>query len=516
MSMLFPKIAFHTGETSMSWASRQAAFHTGGRVVPFLNDLGIPVADLARGKREAVVRLCAKAGEDPAEVIRNSIVAVGPRRFELCGEEFSAEFTTGPVNRFCPLCIAEDVDGHQHPGEAMRHRVHWRLAPYRTCPKHNLPMSDIRMGKWSDMLHELQAVPEALAEQLEVAKTRARREPSPLQTYVERRLAGETGPAFLDDQRVDQVCRAGEMLGGLLHYGPATKAAEMTEDMWDAAGRTGWSLLEDGPEAIRTVLAETLTGCLRQNGHPSPRSAFGMLYGWLFASRLTKDPGPIRDIVREVIIEHVPLVPGQMLLGKPVEHPRLSSIASIAKAEGLHSKTLANVLRVAGLLEDGEERKSSRNVVADYAKAKVLIDRAKHAVPVTQVPDMISASRPIVAELISLGQLTRIQDHGQLQSKLGKSIDGRSVQRTLKFIEGVGPLLEEPPETHVHLAKAAEKTRVTLRAILEMLFGQFLQTVYRLQGCHGFEAVLVSPDEIMACIEDPPSNASDEIRFWMG
>ncbi|APX12421.1 TniQ family protein [Tateyamaria omphalii] len=516
MSMLFPKIAFHTGETPMSWASRQAAFHTGGRVVPFLNDLGIPAADLARAKLEAVETLCAKAGEDPAGVVHNSIVAVGHRHFQMRGEEFSAEFTTGPVTRFCPLCIAEDVDGCEHPSEAMRHRVQWRLAPYRTCPKHNLPMSDIRMGKWSDMLHELQAMPEALAEQLEVAKTRARREPSPLQTYIERRLAGETGPVFLDDQRVDQVCRASEMLGGLLHYGPSKKATDMTEDMWDAASRTGWSLLEGGPDAIRAVLAETLTSCLRQNGHPSPRSAFGMLYGWLFSSRLTKDPGPIRDLVRDVIIEHVPLVPGQMLLGKPVAHPRLSSITSIAKAEGLHSKTLANVLRVAGLIGDEEGQKSARNVVADYAKAKVLIDRAKRAVPVTQVPDMLSASRPIVAELISLGQLKRIQDHGQLQSKLGKSIDGRSVQRTLKFIEGAGPLVDEPPETHVNLAKAAEKSRVTLRAILEMLFGQFLPRVYRLQGCQGFEAVLVSPDEIMACIADPPPDASDEIRFWMG
>ena len=72
------------------------------------------------------------------------------------------------------------------------------------------------------------------------------------------------------------------------------------------------------------------------------------------------------------------------------------------------------------------------------------------------------------------------------------------------------------PEGHVHLAKAAEKTRVTLRAILELLFGQHLENVYRLKGHHGFDSVMVSPTEIMKCIEDPPENASDEIRFWMG
>ncbi|MCK0138113.1 TniQ family protein [Aliiroseovarius sp. F47248L] len=514
--MLFPKVPFHAGETPMSWAARQAAFHTGGRVVPFLNDLGIPVADLARGKRKGVEKLCAMAGEDPASMIRNSIIAVGHRRFELCGQEFSAEFTTGVVTRFCPLCIDEDIDGCEDPGVAMRHRVRWRLAPFRTCPKHNLPMSDVRLGKWTDMIHELQAMLGAIAEQRAVARTCARRDPSPLQIYVDRRLDGATGTAWLDHQGIDQVCRAAEMLGGLMRFGAGQKAADMTEDMWDAAGRTGWSLLEKGPCEIRDVLAQTLTRCLRQNGHPSPRIAFGMLYGWLFASRLSKDPGPIREIVRDVIIEHVPLVPGQMLLGRPVKHPRLSSINSIAKAEGLHSKTLANVLRVAGLIGDDRKLKSARNVVTDYEKAKALIDTAKHAVPVTLVPDMLTTSRPVVAELIALGQLTRIQDHGQLQSKLGKAIDGRSIQRTRKFIEGVGEVVDAPPETHVHLAKAAEKCRVTLRAILEMLFNRYLQTVYRLAGADGFSALLISPADVMACIEDPPPNASDEIRFWMG
>jgi len=50
-------------------------------------------------------------------------------------------------------------------------------------------------------------------------------------------------------------------------------------------------------------------------------------------------------------------------------------------------------------------------VLADYAKAMALIDTAKHTVSVTQVPDMLTTSRPVVAELIALGHLARIQDH---------------------------------------------------------------------------------------------------------
>ena len=516
MAALFPDLPFQHDETPMSWAARLAAFHTGGRVLPFLNAMSIPAADLAAGEPEAVERLCQISGHDPEPVLANTIMALGERRYRLRGYEFSAEFTTGIVTRFCPLCLAEDRDGQAWPNAAMRHRLHWRLAPVRTCRKHNIPLINVRLGKWTDMLHEVQAMNDAVTAGCVSVQKLPSRVPSPLQEYVEGRIEGQEGPAWLDGQRIGQACRAAHMLGGLMAFGSAQKAAEMTEDMWDEAGRTAWAVMRDGEDAIREIISTQLLRAIKKNGHPSPRDAFGMLYGWLFASRLSKDPGPIRDIVRDVIIDNVPLVPGQMLLGKHITTPRFASIASIAKAEHLHSKTLSNILKLAGVIDETVPLKGGPNVVADYAKAKPLIERAKHATPVTRVPDMLSASRPMVAALIELGQLRRIQDHEDLKSKVGKAIDGRSIDEVLKFIEGRFEVVDVIPVGHVHLAKAAEKTRVTLLAILELLFGLHLKNVYRSKDHHGFEAVMVSPTEIMECIEDPPDNVSDEIRFWMG
>lgn len=516
MANLFPKLPFIADETPMSWASRQAAFHMGGGVAQFLNDLRIPVLDLARGQRSAVERLCQIAGQDPDVVHANNIEALGTRRYELRGHPFAAEFTTGVVTRFCPLCVQEDCVGGGDPRALMRHRLQWRLSTVRTCNVHHLPLSNVRRGKWDDTIHELQAMRDLFLVESSRAKFLAVRQPSPLQTYVEKRLVGASGPGWLDVQDIDQVCRATEMLGGLVAFGPAQKAADMDQDMWDAAGRAGWSLVVAGPKQIQNILADQLKSCMRMNGHPSPRNAFGMLYGWLFASRQSKDPGPIRDIVREVIIENVPLVPGQMLLGEVVERPRLASIASIAKSEGLHPKTLSNVLRVSGVISDTIPVRGARNVVADYEKARALIDATKHAVPAIQVPDMLTASRPLVAALLELGHLTRIQDHEAVKSKLGKSVDGRSIQRVLKFIEGELEIVAEAPEEHFPLAKACEKCRVTLSVILELLFGEHLKSVYRLKGQNGFAALLVSPSEVLKRVNDPPEDVSNEIRFWMG
>lgn len=516
MAVLYPHLPFQDDETPMSWAARSAAFHTGGRVLAFLNTMSIPAADLASGKPEAIERLCLITGQDPEPVLENTIMAIGERRYSLRGCEFSAEFTTGVVTRYCPLCLAEDRNGQAWPNAAMRHRLHWRLSPVRTCRKHNTPLSNVRTGKWTDMLHEVQAVEDAITASCASAQDHSVRVPSPLQEYVEGRLEGETGPAWLDGQDIDQACRAAQMLGGLMTYGSAQKAAEMTEDMWDEAGRAAWPVVRDGEATIRGLTSSLLLNAIKMNGHPSPRNAFGMVYSWLFASRLSKDPGPIRDIVRDVIIDNVPLVPGQMLLGKRIETPRLASIGSIAKAEHLHSKTLTKILELAGIIDETEPLKGAPNVVADYAKAKPLIERAKHTTPVTRVPDMLSASRPLVAALIELGQLRRIQDHDELKSKVAKAIDGRSIDEVQKFIQTQFEVVENVPFGYVHLAKAAEKTKVTLLAILELLFGLHLGRVYRLKGHHGFDAVLVSPDVIMKCIEDPPEDASDAVRFWMG
>lgn len=232
-------------------------------------------------------------------------------------------------------------------------------------------------------------------------------------------------------------------------------------------------MVNEGGAAIRDFLSNQLLSGVRTNGYPSPRNSFGMLYGWLFASRLSKEPGPIRDIVRDILVENIPLLPGQVLLGKPITSPRLVSIASIAKAEGLHSKTLSNVLKLAGVIDDRPHVKHGCTVVAEYALAKPLIERARNAIPVKRAPDILSASRPIVFLLTQMGQLHRVQDHDELKSKVGKAIDGRSIRRVLGFIEGNFDVVDVVPEGHVSLAKAAEKTRVSLQTILELLFGTF-------------------------------------------
>lgn len=503
MATLSPILPFIDDETHMSWAARQAAFHTNGRVRSFLTDLGISLADLARGEEGAVLRLCERTGHDPAPVLHNTISPIGNRRFRLRGHEFAAEFTTGPVTRICPFCLEDDRSEQRLPGVALCHRLIWRLAPIRTCPIHSTALRDIRLGTSDDNAHELQAMTEMIETELQAAVRT--REVSPLQTYTIGRLNSETGPQWLDGQHIDQAVRATEMLGALDVFGPNMKASEMTEEMWDRAGRAGWHITSRGAPTVREFLLECAKAS--KGSKSVTRTSFGMLFAWLSASRLSKDPGPILELLRDVIIETTPISRGRMLLGMPVTSPQLCSVASIAKAEQMDARTLRNVLKVAGLLSEEEVEQKSNRLVVDYNRARDLIDIVKHAIPVTQLPDILGASRPMVDSLIRIGKLHRVQKHRALGSKLSRAIDGRSAEQILLFLRRF-PNIDQAPKGFVHLSKSAEITRVELSLIFELLFLGHLKRVYRVTGAYRLAAVVVDPREIKALCASLPSDVS--------
>lgn len=515
MAKLFPLLPFINDETPLSWASRQAAFHTGGRLVPFLNDLEIPLMDLSRGTHDAVARLCDITGQDPAPVFHNTITAVGKRRFTLRNLEFSAEFTTGAVTRICPHCLAEDMAGQARPMAALRHRLHWRFAPVRRCETHGVPLRDVRRGIWDDIAHELQAMMPEIQAELMSPSDSAPRSASALQSYVVDRIAGKQGPEWLDCQDIDQAARATEMLGGVIAFGAKQPAAKMTEALWDVAGETAFPIVSKGSEAVSEALLALIEAGGEEEHLARPGPTYGMLYSWLGASRLSKDPGPIRTLLREQIINNMAVTKGQMLLGSAVTEPKISSVAYIASYEHIHPVTLRNILRAAGLLSVGKGASKAERTLVNYADAKEIIELTKHSVPVSQLPYVLHASRPMVQSLIDLGLLKRLQDHDILKSKIGKSVDGRGIQDLFQFMKAQFAEVADAPAGFVDLAKAAEQCHAKLYVILELLFGGHLPSGIRLVSKQGFASLLVSPAEIKALLAAPPDGVSDEVRFHM-
>ncbi|WP_051337358.1 TniQ family protein [Leisingera daeponensis] len=517
MDKLYPSLSFAHGETPLSWAARLAAFHTGGGLRPFLNDMDVPLMRLAGGHADAIRPLCELAGQDHKVVEYNTIRSLGRMRFSLRCEVFSKEFMTGAVTRFCPACLAEDESGANRPHARRRARLNWLFTPVRICPHHQLPLIQRRRDAWDNKARELRVlVPETGAELLALAASSPKRPPSPLQDYVIGLLDGVKGPEWLDGQGIEQAVRATEVLGAVLKFGADAKGGGLKELEWDEAGRTGWVYVSGGQASIR----EALDVILADARHPATRCqirdrTYGMLYSWLARTKLSKEPGPIRGILREHILDNFDVKAGQPLLGKSGVQPRHRNIASLAASEGVHDVAFKDVLRAKGVIQEDEAKRPASHVLVDYEIGKAVAAEMKRAVAVTLLPKILNASRPMVAALIDEGLLTPLHDGGLKLGKISRAVDREHVDALLARIERIATPVADAPENLVSLAKSAEISRKKIQLILSAVFGGRLQRVMRLEKKPGLSGLLVDPREVKSLTPRGRPGMSAGLAFMM-
>lgn len=498
MAKLFPHLPFMPDETPLSWAGRLAAFHTFGPLVPFLNDLSIPLTDLAGGVNGSVERLCEITGQDAAPVLHNTLRRQGDRRFSLRGEVFSAEFLTGPTAQLCPACLAEDQAANDRPHVAHRYRLAWMFRTVRTCPQHGIALVERRQGRWDDFARELGAlVPEAGEDLAAIADAQSRRAPSSLQDYVLARLTGRRGPDWLDGQDLDQAVKASEMLGAVLEFGAAAGASDLDANGWDQAGRAAYPYVREGVSGIRSALAEIGTARQAETSEVLLRPGdFGMLHSWLNASKLSKDPGPIRELLRDHIVETTDVMAGSKVLGKSVVVPRWSSISSLARSEHVHPLTLRKVLIAREIVPPIAETRPCSATLVNYKEGRDLAAAMKRAVPFTALPQVLHASRPVVQVLIDSGLLPTLRERGPKYGKTSCAVDRNHVEALVRRLWKLAPPVDVAPSGMHDLAKSAEMSRVSLVAILPAIFRGHLTRVNRLKSKMGFHAIIVDPAEI--------------------
>lgn len=491
--VLFPHLPFDPSETHLSFAARLAAFHRGGRLVPFLNDLGIKAAELAGGQRHAVLALCHHADVDPPQVIANTPISTGKARYALRDEEISADFLSNPSIVFCPACILDDDQTREDPALARRGRFEWPLRAVRTCPVHGTALIERAHRAWGDQFHELAIrVPERGDALQALAAGALRRPASPLQEYVLSRLAGAAGPEWLDSQSLEQAVRATEMLGVLVEFGTSRKVGELNSDDWDRAGRAGYAFTSRGETGIREGLDQVQVAFRKTGRRPRHRNVFGRLFDWLASAKLAKDPGDIRRIVREHMFDTVEMARGAVLLGERLPERRLHSVASLARESGHHPKTLRHLLIARGLISRHE-----KHAVFDAAAGREVAASARNLVHIISVPKALNCSRPQAAGLLDERILMPIAvGEAGTPGYTQKAVDAENIDGFLSALAHSACTVDAIPLGMVPISKAAEKAKMPGVDILHLVLGGYLSSVAMISTVRGYAAVHVDPAEV--------------------
>lgn len=256
MARLFPLLPFHSDETPRSWAARMAAFHIRGPIDTFLRDLGLDPLAFSLGEPDEVIRLCDLAGQDQQTVLRNTLVHVVRRAYRLGSEHLIDTLCRAEDLRFCPACLAEDdaaaVSAKQDSAIHRRERLAWRLKAVRCCPAHGRPLiRRMRPDGTEGMGAFAGGVPETTAMLEDIARSSERRSASPLQTYVAGKIKGHPGPAWLDNQPLEQAIRSSEVLGAVFAFGPHAAFDNLSDSEGDVASTCGWRFTSRGEAGVR-------------------------------------------------------------------------------------------------------------------------------------------------------------------------------------------------------------------------------------------------------------------------
>lgn len=503
--LLKPYLAFDPEETVLSWATRLAALHTGGGLIPFLHDLLIDMQQFVVEADTALDRLCTLTGQDPAALEPNRIRRLDRRQYALRGEEFSIEFTKGRQTAFCPACLAADEHGRNDLHAYRRGRLIWKFRAVRTCPEHGLPLIERCNMTWDDRYHELPVhAPETGKALAALVAGLERRVPSDLQAYVIDRLHGKPGPAWLDAQGIEQGARATEMVGALVLYGPKQSPRALTNDQWELAAQEGWSFTSRGEDGICEALRIAHDGGRFKSGNAGPQLIFGSFYKWLAYHKNRKDLGPIRDVFREYILNTIAIRPGEEVLGEVVSVRRLHSLHSLAQEFKLHPSTLRTFLIARGVIGDEDADVSDGLLTIEVEKAEELGRTMQSAIPLIKLPKIFNSSGPQISALINAGLIEMIGGDGPRLGVRRHSVAKVDVDRFLARLYDVLPELGGEQVGMVPLSRAANTSRVKIETILSKLFDGTLKRVGRVAGVPGLGGIRVNTAELVPFAPQPP------------
>lgn len=396
MTLLSPHIAYDPAETTLSYAARLACFHTGQPFRRLVSDFGIRAVDFEGGDPEAVKTFAGLAGEADAVLQRGAIrLQRGYNLFR--GEMIDQDVMTPRIAHYCPQCLEADGDVSR-----WKCRIFWCFRSVTVCPEHCCPLVE------SDGAPNVLDLRDAIDHPLKIGRSGPNGPAVALpdwQAWLNGRLIGVQDRPWLADQTIGQILTASAMMGGVLSHGHRVRLSDLSREESSAATETGFRFYRQGPDAIRSALDDIRRMSSARAVQSGPLAMYGKLFDWLDRRANLLNPGPIRTILREHILEHTAIRAGEMLLGEVVEERRLHSVLSLSEHLGIPRKRMSRLLQKLGLVPEGATDAESGMLVFPVDQAEALCREFETAIPLLELADYLGASKRQALALYAAGTI---------------------------------------------------------------------------------------------------------------
>lgn len=389
---LWPALPFHHEETLLSYADRVSMQHTGRGMTRLIKDIGVNAEHFTSGREGAVVQFAEAVGL-PVEDMRRASIRVFQRGASFRSEDISKSFLSPRAARYCPSCLAEDGQMNLR-----RFRLIWGFRHVLRCDHHSSWLIDTPCKNETNLRL---AIGTAKLDEVQAATTEA---PDYL-SWLRGRLNGRSrsGNPWIDDQTLEQVLAASEMLGATLEHGHRVALKKLSAEQTEQATDIGFTIYREGPEAVSEALDTIRTTSPAQAVQAGPLAHYGKLYDWLHRRSNTIDPGPIRDLLRDHIVKNSAIEPGTTVLGVEITERKYHTLQSLSAEVDIPRVRLSRVLKKLGQVPEDATEVDCGNAVFEATKTVPMIEAFKSAVRLQDVPDYLGATKGQFEALYRMG-----------------------------------------------------------------------------------------------------------------
>lgn len=220
---------------------------------------------------------------------------------------------------------------------------------------------------------------------------------------------------------------------------------------------------------------------------------YGRLYEWLAYSTPVVDHGPIQELLREHILDHTAIKPGEFLLGREVTERRCHSVYSLAIAMEIHPKRLRKVLENKGLIPPKCSNVALNLLVFPAAEIESFCRDFLGSVSLAQLPLVIGGSRSLVTSLYREGVLIAVIDR-DVSDGIGRiDFAQKEVAGFLAKIERIE--IEDVGADVIELTLATKRPGLSTGQIMIRVFSGELKA-FRTRAPVGLNAVRISANSL--------------------
>ncbi len=501
-------------ETATGFLSRVACIN-GRTLYQFGADLELPIPALIAGQKIAVLEFAALSGADPGRLHANAFVTPSGRSSTVRGMAFRSSGLVRTGLRFCPHCISDQIARPRENPWAPAHihayqRIAWSLANIRCCPDHAVELAactDQRLGTPQAYDFSMRIEP-FVPELPRLCADAQPMLPSACDRFIHARLNGEAPPpGLLGKLDIHAVAQSAERLGLLILHGPRTRISAMNSQMLQTCAAAGFKVLEGGTSAVRAILENLERRGKDTDAYAAIKGTYGYFYSWLAREAPEKELHPLREILRDHLLERFPFAAGDVVLGRTVQKRTLHSIRSLHIEKGIHPKKARKLLHALGLINETNDRRHDERVVFDADEAERALVSAADDLSEVQLQAYIGADRVQTRLLIEGGYikpwLTAAGDGERRKHGFYERFTKAEADRFLMELAADAIVVSEAPPGSATIPVATRKANWKSLSVVDLVLGGKLSWVGKLAGRNNFGAMLVNVVEIKDAARGP-------------